>query len=174
MNTEIFINKAGEIHNNKYDYSLVEYINALTKVNIICNECKIIFEQNPYNHLGGQGCKVCVDNNQRFTTEIFVKKSKELFNNFNYTLTNYVNTKTKIKIQCNSCKTIYEQLPSSHLKGIIHYEENEFFTTPLETVQTHDKIKYDYCKNNNIDLLVIKYTDFNNIENIIKNFIEKL
>ena len=52
MNTNIYVNKATEIHNNNYDYSLTKYINALTKVNIICNKCKIIFEQNPYNHLG--------------------------------------------------------------------------------------------------------------------------
>lgn len=32
-----------------------------------------------------------------------------------------------------------------------------------------DKIKTDYCKNNNINLLRIPYTEFDNIEKIIKN-----
>ena len=118
MNTLIFINKAKSVHKDKYNYSLVEYINALTKIKIICNKCNIIFEQNPYNHLNGQGCKVCIDNDQRFTIETFIKKSKELFNNFDYTLTKYINAKTKLKIQCKYCKTIYEQLPRYHLNGI--------------------------------------------------------
>jgi hypothetical protein len=29
----------------------------------------------------------------------------------------------------------------------------------------------NYCKNNKINLLIIKYTDFNHIEEIIKNYI---
>ena len=31
-----FIDKATKIHNNFYDYSLVNYINSLTKIKIIC------------------------------------------------------------------------------------------------------------------------------------------
>lgn len=33
---EIFIEKATKIHNSKYDYSKVEYVNSKTKVCIIC------------------------------------------------------------------------------------------------------------------------------------------
>jgi hypothetical protein len=33
-----FIKQSKEIHNNKYDYNLVEYINARTKVKIICSK----------------------------------------------------------------------------------------------------------------------------------------
>ena len=38
MNTEEFINKANKVHNGKYDYSKVEYVNAKTKICIICPE----------------------------------------------------------------------------------------------------------------------------------------
>ena len=41
-------------------------------------------------------------------------------------------------------------------------------------IQKRDKIKYDYCKNNDINLLVIKYTDFNIIKELIDNFINQL
>ncbi len=37
-NLSIFIKKAKEIHNNKYDYSLVDYKNAFSKIKIICPE----------------------------------------------------------------------------------------------------------------------------------------
>lgn len=36
LSNEIFINKADKIHKNRYDYSLVNYINTLTPVKIIC------------------------------------------------------------------------------------------------------------------------------------------
>ena len=36
FNTELFIEKAKEIHGNKYDYSKVVYVNNKTKVCIIC------------------------------------------------------------------------------------------------------------------------------------------
>jgi hypothetical protein len=37
-----------------------------------------------------------------------------------------------------------------------------------------DAIKYDYCKNNNIPLLIITHTEFDNIECIINEFIFKM
>lgn len=36
LTTESFIKRAKEIHGDKYDYSLVQYINSRTKVKIIC------------------------------------------------------------------------------------------------------------------------------------------
>lgn len=36
--TELFIQKAIQVHGNKYDYSKIEYINAKTKIIIICKE----------------------------------------------------------------------------------------------------------------------------------------
>ena len=38
----------------------------------------------------------------------------------------------------------------------------------------HDQIKDTYCKNHNIDLLRIPYYDFENMENIIKNFLKNI
>ena len=54
-----FITKASKIHNNFYDYSLVEYINYDTQVDIICpihGEFKIT----PRTHISNQiGCRIC-------------------------------------------------------------------------------------------------------------------
>ena len=36
MTIEEFIKKAKAVHGDKYDYSLVEYKNSITKVKIIC------------------------------------------------------------------------------------------------------------------------------------------
>lgn len=56
-NTDTFIEKASEIH-NKYDYSKIDFKNVNTKVTIIC-PIHGEFEQLPYNHLKGQGCRKC-------------------------------------------------------------------------------------------------------------------
>lgn len=45
-------------NNDKYDYSLVEYKTAHTKVKIICKKHGV-FEQSPNNHLNGKGCPKC-------------------------------------------------------------------------------------------------------------------
>ena len=42
--TEYFINQAKEIHGNKYDYSLVNYINSNTKIKIIYFFQAFVFE----------------------------------------------------------------------------------------------------------------------------------
>ena len=56
--TENFINKSKIKHNNRYDYSLVDYNGQLSKVKIIC-KIHGMFEQTPKAHLIGQGCKKC-------------------------------------------------------------------------------------------------------------------
>lgn len=56
--TEVFIEKANQIHNNKYDYAKTVYINSTTKVIIICPEHGE-FLQNPADHLSGRSCIHC-------------------------------------------------------------------------------------------------------------------
>lgn len=53
-----FITKANKIHNNKYNYDKVIYKNAITKVIITC-PVHGDFEQAPYHHLRGSGCRKC-------------------------------------------------------------------------------------------------------------------
>jgi len=53
--TEVFIEDAKKVHGNKYDYTHVDYKNAMSKVKISCPEHGE-FEQRPSDHLRGQGC----------------------------------------------------------------------------------------------------------------------
>lgn len=52
---EYFKNKAREVHGNKYDYSLVDYVNSSKKIKIIGKFG--VFEQTPDSHLQGNGCR---------------------------------------------------------------------------------------------------------------------
>jgi len=76
-----FVNKANDKHEGFYNYSLVDYINAKTKVKIIC-PIHGVFEQQPSNHLFGQGCIGCMGDNVRkarkFAKEQWIERFKEV------------------------------------------------------------------------------------------------
>lgn len=55
-----FIQKANLVHSNVYDYSKSNYINAVTKVIIIC-KIHGEFEQTPNNHLRNRTCPSCAN-----------------------------------------------------------------------------------------------------------------
>lgn len=105
LTTEEFISKANEKHNNYYDYSLVSYSKATTKIKIICPKHGE-FEQQPNNHLFGQGCIKCMGDRVRKSrisnTKEFIKKSKKIHGNrYDYSLVNYKSGKDKVIIICN-------------------------------------------------------------------------
>ena len=59
--TEEFIQRAREVHGDKYGYSKVVYERKNKKVCIICPEHGE-FWQSPEKHLSGQGCPKCYGN----------------------------------------------------------------------------------------------------------------
>jgi hypothetical protein len=56
--TESFTAKACKIHEDRYNYSEVDFLYSDEKVKIICKEHGA-FWQTPNSHLGGQGCNKC-------------------------------------------------------------------------------------------------------------------
>ena len=113
FDTNVFIKKSKEVHGNKYDYSLTNYINSHDRVKIICSKHGV-FEQMPYHHLNGNGCSVCA-RNKKSSNEDFIKKSIQIHDNkYDYSLVNYINQYTKIKIICPK-HGIFEQIPKDHL-----------------------------------------------------------
>lgn len=58
LGIDVFIKRANEKHNNRYDYSLVDYKNNYTQIKIIC-PTHGIFEQTPNIHLNNSGCVFC-------------------------------------------------------------------------------------------------------------------
>ena len=229
--SEDFISDAKKIHGDKYNYSLVNYINSDTKVKIICKEHGI-FEQSPYGHINKKsGCPKCAIINSRININDFINRSNKIHNNkYDYSLTEYINQRTKVKIIC-PIHGIFEQTPNKHLnnrgcpqckrsKGeeiiknyltenkIIFNQQYYFDDCKYKNVllfdfylpnynicieydgeqhykiikhwggeksfndnKLRDEIKDNYCLNNNINLLRIKYND--NIIEKIKNNLNK-
>jgi hypothetical protein len=144
MDKELFIQKANKVHDNKYFYHLVDYVNALTKVQIMC-PTHGVFEQSPNSHLSGRGCKKCVG--LFMDKELFVERASEIHKGkYDYSLVEYRRSNMKIKIICPT-HGIFEQSPSSHLNGHGcpkcggHYCNQEIF---IEKANKRHKGKYDY------------------------------
>jgi predicted nucleic-acid-binding Zn-ribbon protein len=189
MSTKEFIEKATKIHGNKYDYTMVEYINTQTKVKI---RCKIspshgIFELTPNKHLSRKdGCRKCgrqtSADKQRMTTAEFIVKSKLIHVDdngdpiYDYSETIYGNNgKDCVSIKCKT-HDIFHQSPNSHLagKGCIKCRNtnagsSQRLTTQefiVKAIKVHGNT-YDYTrsvyKNNRIDVVITcaKHGDFN-------------
>ena len=56
--TEEWIIASNKVHNDKYDYTKVNYVKCVDKVCIICPKHGE-FEQTPLNHIQGHGCPKC-------------------------------------------------------------------------------------------------------------------
>lgn len=120
LTTEQYIQKAKKIHGDKYDYSSSVYSGSQKKINIFCLKCKSFFSQKADRHLKGYNCNNCSKGGGgiKFTLQDFIKKSVERHGNrYNYDLVVYKNSLTYVKIICNTCNKIFEQIPNSHWAG---------------------------------------------------------
>lgn len=101
LTKEIFIERAKQIHGNKYDYSEVEYIDANTKVRIICPIHGEFF-QTPSGHTNmKRGCPKCSHQSYPNTSEIFIEKARSIYGDkYTYDKVNYKNNKTPVTITC--------------------------------------------------------------------------
>jgi len=119
--TPDFIEKSNEIHNNIYDYSLVNYRGCFKKVKIVCS-IHGIFKQSPYKHLWGNGCKKCehdkLSKERRSNNFDFIEKSKIIHNNiYEYKNVKYdTNAHKKVEIICPKHGP-FLQTPHNHLRG---------------------------------------------------------
>jgi len=105
-----------KIHGNRYNYSFVEYVHSQQKVKIKCRTHGM-FEQLVGAHRRGQGCAQCMHDGKRFTIGQILKKFKDIHQErYDYSLMDYVNIDSKVKILC-SAHGVFEQTPWHHLQG---------------------------------------------------------
>lgn len=146
-----FINKAKEVHGNKYDYSNSFYIKGKIPISIICPKHGE-FKQTPSSHFSGKGCIKCCES----------KGEREISN---------ILLSLKIKFESQkkfaTCKNITylpfdfylpEQNICIEFDGDQHYKPIKWFggLSGLKERQKNDKIKETFCKNNSIKLIRIK------------------
>lgn len=116
--TFVFIQEAQTKHGNFYDYSVTEYKNYSTFVNIGCPKHGI-FKIRPDHHLKGAKCPECRHSDQRelrsLGTEQFVSSAIAIHGyEYHYDKVQYVNARTKVIIGCPKHGD-FEQQPRAHL-----------------------------------------------------------
>jgi very-short-patch-repair endonuclease len=116
MDTDYFIQKSKKIHRGKnYEYDLVDYVNNVTPVKIICPDHGV-FNQRPMEHLTGNGCPDCAGN-KRSNTESFIEKSKDIHGDiYDYSQVDYKNSSTDVEIICDEHGSFFQK-PGKHLSG---------------------------------------------------------
>ena len=151
---EEFIEKAREIHGDKYDYSKVEYINSKTKVCIICPKHGE-FWQVPTSHLMGVGCPKCAIKSRTEkianTKEQFIEAARKVHGDkYDYSKVVYINSVTKVCIICPEHGEFWVR-PSDHIHCHIgcHKCTGCYKNTKEEFIEKAREIygdKYDYSK----------------------------
>lgn len=115
--TNGFINRAKEVHGDRYDYSQTEFLNCSSKVKIICRIHGEFFQQT-FGHISGRGCPIC-GGKHPLNTKIFIERAIEKHGDhlFDYSKVNYTNTDAKVEIICKKHGS-FLQRAASHLKGM--------------------------------------------------------
>lgn len=165
MSTKEFIKKSNDIHNNIYDYSLVEYKGRRKDVSIICKEHGI-FWQEARVHLDGFGCKRC--------------KSSKL-ENYLSTLFKSVNEPFIVDKKFDDCRRkqplpfdFYLPLRNMLIEcdGIQHHKPIEYFGGEDRFIyqKENDNIKDEWTSINGIKLIRLNsIKECDNFVNTIKS-----
>lgn len=147
------------------------YINVITPLEYICS-CGNKTSSTFVNFKNREGCSFCSSKRSRGELKI----SKFLENSDVEYISEY---------KINGCRDKrpvpfdFAITANNLILGLIeydgkqHFEPIDFFggEDSLQFVQEHDQIKNKYCEDNNIPLLRIPYTEFNNVENIVFDFL---
>ena len=120
ISTEEFIRRAKTLHGDKYDYNKTIFKNNQTKIIVNC-PIHGDFEQYPYHHLRGSGCKLCgfsyIHEKQKLSLEEFINRASKIHGyKYDYSKVSYVSARINVCITCREHGDFW-QTPSNHLQG---------------------------------------------------------
>lgn len=111
---DTFVRKAAKVHGGKYIYDKEKYVNATTKVPILCMKHGT-FWMTPMNHLMGQGCPKC--SGRGLTTSDVVSLFMDRHGDkYDYSKVEFKKMHEKVCIICPEHGEFW-QTPSKHLSG---------------------------------------------------------
>lgn len=165
LTTKEYIEKAQKVHNNAYDYSLIEYHGSSSMLKIICPKHGV-FMQQAHNHLQGQGCPYCKSSHGEKRILSFLQNHKIIFHK-EYKIPND-------NLFCNRINLYVDfYLPQNNtiieFHGKQHYKPIKWFggEKKFKVQQERDMALRQYCKEHKIKLIEIPYTEYKNIESIL-------
>lgn len=162
-NNDILKSEFRKVHSDRYDYSNLNFTFVKNKIEIICREHGS-FHQSIYKHLRGQGCPECSSNSngeeyvKMFLEELEIKYIRQ----HGFDTCKYVN-KLSFDFYLPEQNVCIEFDGIQHFKPVKQFGGEEEFND----IKERDKCKNEWCKNNNVKLIRIKYNEFDNIKNIL-------
>jgi hypothetical protein len=142
------------IHKNYYNYDLAKSISNDDVIPIICPKHGVFYRTAETHKVCG--CPKCRrSKGESITSYILRKNHIEFISQQRFADCRGKRYPLPFDFYIPSMNTLIEYNGRQHYYGW----ENRFgkCTNSLENIQLHDKIKYDYCVNKNIRLIVIKY-----------------
>ena len=150
LTTEEFVERAKQVHDNNYDYSKVKYVNANTKVCIICKEHGE-FWQIPSSHLNGSGCHKCSLKRSKMEDDIeSTLKENEITHIAQYRA-DWLKSKGLLSLDfyLPNCNMAIECQGSQHFTPIDFFGGEKAFKSTLK----RDLVKLKLCEKNGVTLL---------------------
>lgn len=158
------------------EYEVVgEYINAITKIDILHKSCNSIYNVEPNSFLGGNRCNKCKSSTSK--GEKYIMNYLELNNiefRYQYTFDDCRN-KNPLPFDFAIVNNIGKVTTLIEFDGRHHFELIEFWggEKEFERIKMCDIIKNKYCKDNGIEIIRIPHWEYENIENILDNTLKK-
>lgn len=166
-----FVEEIYELVGNEYVF-LEKYKNARTKIKIKHNKCNNVYYVTPNDFLSGRRCPHCCMSSGE-------QKIKEVLHNKNIRFIQEYSFDDLIGIGGQPLRfdfAIFNNI--NNLMLLIEYDgefhfKKQYKNDGFETLQIHDERKNQYCKNNNISLLRIPYWEFDNINILLEQWLNK-
>jgi hypothetical protein len=162
--TDEFIKEAKVVWGNKYDYSITKYEGALNNIKVIYNG--IIYEQRAKSHLEGSAPEFRKNDESILNSTLCkydLEGENEIINflkkfNIDYNHKTFIDN-ISFDFYIDSIRTCIE------FDGLYHFEPVDSLggLKTYKKMKLNDKIKDEYCEENYINLIRIKYDQIDNI-----------
>ena len=156
---------------DRYTILTEKYETNLSPIQVQCNNCNNTFKAYPVKLLAGRSCPYCCNRNNslgRKTIENYLLDKKiEFIPEYSF---------ENCKGQSNKRNLLFDfYIPEKNL--IIEYDGEFHYINKMENQrfneqQANDKIKDEYCRINNINLLRIPYWYLNKITSTLHKFLK--
>lgn len=157
LSNEEFINRLRDMFGDNYDYSKVKYNGTRGYVTIVCPKHGE-FWQTPNSHIQGSGCPSCSSSKgEEEVCNILLSNGIKFIREYTIQVPNEINTSghAYIDFYLPEYNTFVEY------NGIQHYNPKMAFggSFKFERQQARDEYVRQYCKDNNIKLIEIRYDE---------------
>jgi very-short-patch-repair endonuclease len=166
LTREQFVERSEQTHGELYEYSLVEYTNIHTKVQVVCTTHGP-YLVSPALHIQRTGCPSCTSSKGQLAVRLFLKKHEISF------LEEYRFPDCRNKYPLPYDFFLPDRRVVIEYDGIQHYKPVPIFggDSYLEQLQENDKIKNTYASEQGIQLIRIPYTKLYDVDDILRELL---